>query len=142
MKGMVRFFVLGSLLSFARLLHAQVTIIDTGSTNVPGMNVTLDSAGNGALVERRGGAKQKVALTQEMCNHLLEDLKAAGPLNELPVKHCMKSVSFGKSLFIEYNGVRSPDLSCQQSDPRSAALRTDAAEILNAAAKTVPVKHY
>ena len=121
---------------------AQVTIIDTGSTNVPGLNVTIEKAGPEALVERRGGVKQKVTLTQEMCGHLLQDLKAAGPLNELPARHCMKSVSFGKSLFIEYNGVRSPDLSCPQSDPRSVALRTDAAEILNAAAKTGVPRHY
>ena len=63
----------------------------------------------------------------------MQDLKAAGPLNELPVKHCMKSVSFGKSLFIEYNGVRSPDLSCQQTDTRAAALKKDATDVLNAA---------
>jgi hypothetical protein len=135
-------YVVGFLISCGWLCGAQVTIIDTGSTNVPGMNVKLTNSGTEAMVERRGGAKQKITLTQEMCSHLMEDLKAAGPLNELPVRHCMKSVSFGKSLFIEYNGVRSPDLSCQQSDPRSVALRSDASEILSAAGKTASARHY
>jgi hypothetical protein len=54
----------------------------------------------------------------------------------------MKSVSFGKSIFIEYKGVRTPDLSCQQSDPRAAALKKDAAEILSAAPSSASVKRY
>ncbi len=125
--------VLGFLLSCAWLASAQVTVIDTGSTNVAGMNVTLESSGPQAMVEPRGGSPQKITLTHVMCNRLMQDLKAAGPLKDLPAVHCMKSVSFGTSTFIEFNGDRSPDLSCRQTDPRLLALKKDASDILAAA---------
>ena len=110
----------------------QATIIDTGSTNRPGLSVTLDEHGSQATVERRGGSKQVVKLAKDVCDRFMRDLKAAGPLDELPKTHCMKSVSFGSALYIEYNGVRSADLSCPQHDPRAVALKNDAAEILAA----------
>jgi len=112
---------------------AQVTVIDSGSTNSPGMRMTIEQAGQGATVERKDGSKQRVKLKKDICDRVVQDLEAAGPLDELPVGHCMKSVSFGKSIFIEYKGVRTPDLSCRQSDPRAAALKRDALEILSAA---------
>jgi hypothetical protein len=130
--------LLGLLVACARLGVTQVTVIDTGSTNIPGMNVKLENSGTAAMVERRGGATQKISLKKEVCDRFLEDLKAAGPLNALPARHCMKSVSFGTSLFIEYKGVRSPDLSCQQSDARAVALRKDATEILSMAKTNSP----
>ena len=111
----------------------QVRVIYTGSTNVPGMNVKLENTGPQAMVEPRKGTPQKITLTQEVCDRLMQDLKAAGPLNELPAVHCMKSVSFGTSVFIEYKGVRSPDLSCRQTDGRALALKKDASDILAAA---------
>lgn len=112
---------------------AQVTVIDSGSTNVPGVKVTIDGSGQRAMVERKDGSKQEMKLTKEVCDRILQDVEAAGPLNELPVRHCMKSVSFGKSIFIEYKGVRTPDLSCRQADPHAAALKKDAEEVLSAA---------
>jgi hypothetical protein len=54
----------------------------------------------------------------------------------------MKSVSFGKSIFVEYKGVRTPDLSCRQSDLRAAALKKDAEEILAAAPRSATSKRY
>jgi hypothetical protein len=137
-EGMAKpLFVLG-FLSCAWLGCAQVTVIDTGSTNVPGMNVKLENSSQQAMVEPRGGSAQKITLAKELCNRLMEDLKTAGPLNELPPVHCMKSVSFGTSTFIEYNGARSPDLSCRQTDPRSLALKKDASDILTSAKTQVP----
>ncbi len=126
------------------LSAAQVTIIDSGSTNAPGLNVKLQKSGPQALVEKKDGSQQQITLEKTMCSRLMQDLKAAGPLNQLPVPHCMKSVSFGTSLFIEYNGVRSPDLNCPQTDPRNQALKQDAMALM-AAAKTqtgATVRHY
>ncbi len=119
-----------------------MTIIDSGSTNVPGMRLTIERSGHRAIVEHKDGSKQRVKLSKDVCNRVLQDLEAAGPLNELPTGHCMKSVSFGKSIFIEYKGVRTPDLSCRQSDPRAAALKKDAEEILSAAPRSNTVKRY
>jgi hypothetical protein len=110
------------------------TIIDTGSTNIPGMRVTMDPIGNHATIERRNGSKSRMKMNKEIRNRLMRDLQAAGPLNELPANHCMKSASFGSSLYVEFNGVRSPDLSCPvQADEKAAALKKDATEILRAA---------
>jgi len=132
-ESVLRICAIPLLLSTGALLcGAQISIIDTGSTNIPGMSVTLENSGHHAMVERRDGSKERVKLTKEMCDRLLRDLKAAGALNELPKSHCMKSASFGSSLYVEYNGVRSADLSCPQRDERAAAIKKDASEILNA----------
>ena len=117
-------------------------MIDSGSTNITGMRMTIEQSSGRAIVERKDGSKQNVKLAKEICDRILQDVEAAGPLNELPVRHCMKSVSFGKSIFIEYKGVRTPDLSCQQADPRAAALKKDAVEILSAAPIANAVKRY
>jgi len=129
------------IISGAGSCTAQVTIIDSGSTNIPGVNVKLQKSGPQALVVQRDGSQQNIMLEREICQRLMADLKAAGPLNKLPAAHCMKSVSFGTSVFIEFNGVRSPDLSCRQNDPRAAALKTDASQILSAARAKAPVKN-
>ena len=130
--------VLALLSSCALPVGAQVTVIDSGSTNSPGMRVTIEPPGQSATIERKDGSKQRVKLDKDICDQIVQDLEAAGPLNELPVSHCMKSVSFGKSIFIEYKGVRTPDLSCRQSDPRAAALKKDAQDILSAAPRSNP----
>jgi hypothetical protein len=51
----------------------------------------------------------------------------------IPVVHCMKSASFGSSLFVEFKGDRSPDLSCTGRDSHSGELQKDANQILQAA---------
>jgi hypothetical protein len=63
-------------------------------------------------------------------------VEAAGPLHSLPAGHCVKSASFGISLFVSRGNDRSPDLSCvDQSDPQAVALKKQAEEILQAAQK-------
>ena len=111
----------------------KATIIDTGSTNRPGLRLTIDTEGN-AVLEPRNAEVLRTKLPEELCKQLMRDIEAAAPLNALPTVHCMKSVSFGSSLFIERDGDRSPDLNCpSQRDDRAAALQKDAKEILKAA---------
>jgi hypothetical protein len=53
----------------------------------------------------------------------------------------MKSVSFGSSLYVEFNGLRSPDLSCEgQQDARAEALQKSAREMLRAAEEAARVR--
>ena len=127
--------LLGLFIGSSWLSAAQVTIIDSGSTNAPGMNVKLKKSGPEAMVQKKDGSLQKITVEKTLCSRLMQDLKAAGPLDQLPPAHCMKSVSLGSSLFIEYKGVRSPDLNCPQSDPRMVALKQDATDLM-ASAKT------
>jgi hypothetical protein len=111
----------------------QVTVEDTGSTNRPGLRVTFDRDGH-ATVEPRRGEVQRVTLPARLCKQFIEHVEAAGPMNELPAVHCMKSVSFGSRTFVEFKGQRSPDLSCPAGDDtHSQALQKDANEILQAA---------
>jgi hypothetical protein len=108
----------------------QVSVIDSGSTNRPGVTVTVDEVGN-AAVQPRNGPQQSIKLDPQLCARLLRHVQTAGTLSALPAARCAKSISFGSSLYVEVNGVRSPDISCTpQSDQRAAALQKDANEIL------------
>jgi hypothetical protein len=120
--------------ALTRASESGATIIDTGSTNIPGLRVTIDPGANHATIERRNGTTYRMKLGKAIRDRFLSDLQAAGPLNTLPAKYCMKSASFGSSLYVEFNSVRSPDLSCPaQPDHRAETLKKDAVEILKMA---------
>ncbi len=112
----------------------EATIIDTGSTNRPGLRVTFDREGHATVARRE--EVWHIQLPDHLCNRFMRDVNAAEPLHDLPTRHCMKSASFGSSMFIEFNGARTRDLSCSpQPDARAAALQKDANEILQQARK-------
>ena len=114
----------------------QATIIDTGSTNTPGMTVSMSGKRRALVEHARGGAKSYINLTGSLKSRLLKDLEAVGPVDQLKVAHCMKSASFGSRIFVEYKGLRSPDISCPgQTDAGVEALRTDVDEIMAEARK-------
>jgi hypothetical protein len=111
----------------------QVTVVDTGSTNRPGLRVTVDPSGSATVEQRRGGSRQ-IKLPRAIVQRLLRDVEAAGPLASLPARHCFKSASFGSKLFVEANGASSPDLSCPSpADTHLEALVKSAQEVLEAA---------
>ena len=113
--------------------NAQAVIIDTGSTNRPGVQVTI-SANGSATVEGRGVEPRALQFDSQLCKRFLSSLQSAAPLHALPAAHCVKSVSFGSRLFVEYNGERSPDLGCPvQQDPKVNDLKKQALEILQTA---------
>ncbi len=123
---------------FIGSVSGQVVITDTGSTNRAGMTVTVGSKGH-TVIESRNGAKAKMTLELDLQHHLLEDVNAAAPLNELPVSHCAKSISFGTRTFVTFKGVKSPDISCPgQTDPRVLALQKDVNLIMAQAHEKVP----
>ena len=115
-------------------MQSQAVIIDSGSTNSPGLSITLDASGDNVTLAPRDGPKRTIKMSPEQCAQFMTDLQAAGPLDKLPANHCMKSASFGSRLYLELNGVRSPDLSCPaQADSRTANLKRQASDILKAA---------
>jgi hypothetical protein len=123
---------------FMAKLFGQVVITDSGSTNRPGMTVTLDGKRN-AEIANRAGTKMQMHLQPELQKRFMQDMEAAGPLDQLPARHCAKSVSFGSSMFVTSNGVRSPDISCGgQTDPKVIALQKDAQEIIALARTKMP----
>jgi len=116
----------------------QVVITDSGSTNRPGMTVTIDGKGN-AEIAGRGGNTGKMSVDKDLHTRLIKDLEAAMPLDQMAVRGCAKSVSFGSRMFLTYKGVRSPDMSCAgQTDPAVIALQKDAQEIMALAKSKAP----
>ncbi len=106
------------------------TIENTGSTNTTGYKITVTQTGNSFHAEAAstGGDHNSEAGNKEplrsQVRKLFTDLAAAMPLTSLPVRHGMRSVSFGTSTFITYKGQRSPDLTSGGS-PRANALKAD-----------------
>jgi len=114
---------------------SKITITSTGSTNSDAFEVTLDGSDKATIHPQTEGARQ-VVLKGSALADFARTLDAAGALHALPANHCMKSASFGSSLFVSRGEDRSPDLSCpEQSDPRTAAIKKRAEEILHAAEK-------
>ena len=131
--GALPFFLAG--LGFVMSGNAQtLTIIETASTNRAETRVTVPADAN-SMAKVSGISSGSVRYDAQERKRLWKAVSDAGPLESLPVSHCMKSASFGSSLFVEVDGRRSPDLSCQnQEDARTAALRTEAHRVLQAAA--------
>lgn len=131
--------VLSVLIPFAMLAAAgqppqqQATIENSGSTNAPGVKLIIKPSGE-AEVQSRNAEARKTTVDEQLSRRLFDDLNSIGPLSALPRTHCIKSVSFGTSLYIEYNGERSPDLSCPAAaDSKLGMLQKDAHELMNAA---------
>lgn len=112
------------------------TIENTGSTNTTGYQFTVSSDGStGAISEAAATGATVVHYyktgTVKDATKLFRDLNAAMPLNGLPMRHGMRSASFGTQTYITYKGQKSPDLTFA-SDPRTAALKADIDSITKA----------
>jgi len=113
----------------------KITITRSRSTNALGLEVTLDGADD-VTVRPQSQTARQLKLKGSALADFTKTVEAAGPLHELPANHCMRSASFGSSLFVSRGNDRSPDLSCpEQSDPRTAALKQRAEDVLQAAQK-------
>lgn len=109
------------------------TIVNSGSTNTFGYTIAVSLTGNSyhvTSVSSNGSIRNS-----ETGNHqylraevqrFFSDLDAAMPLTSLPVRHGMRSASFGTQTTIIYKGQKSPDLTFA-SDPRTTALKADIA---------------
>lgn len=120
----------------------SAVIVNSGSTNTAGFRIAVDRSGNAeyTTVSRRpipppatqpdtGPARRPVP--HELVQRLYTDLEAAKPLASLPHPRCMKSVSFGTRLTIQWGDTETPDLSCGDgSNPKLRALIRDANEIV------------
>lgn len=103
-------------------------IENSGSTNFTGYRVVVMPDGAATVVlGSRAPATGHVSAAQ--AGKFFADLKAAGPLDSLELEHCAKSVSFGTSTFVTWNGKRSADISCG-GGPSATALLSDAQAIV------------
>ena len=126
----------------ARSAPVQTAVIEnTGSTNTTGYRVTVSSDGSASMVmdsprivsqsEQATAVVQYKHRTVKAATKLFQDLKDAMPLTSLPVRHGMRSASFGTATYITYKGQKSPDLTFA-SDPRIVALKADIDQITKA----------
>ncbi|MBC5805308.1 MAG: hypothetical protein DLM53_02570 [Candidatus Eremiobacter antarcticus] len=110
-------------------------ILNTGSTNTAGYRIVVRPTGESEYAMRSGSlsgrGRQIGAVSQAQAQRFFRDLAAAAPLQNLRSVPCMKSASFGSSLFVWWNHERSPDLSCARGTA-ALALAGDAAEIATA----------
>jgi hypothetical protein len=101
-------------------------ILNTGSTNAAGYRIVVQLSGS---VEYVAASRRDTAtIDDRLAAKFFSDLKAAGPLQDLQTTPCMKSVSFGTSLFVWWEHGRSPDLSCSSGE-QARAVAADASQI-------------
>ena len=126
----------------------QTAVIgNSGSTNTFGYTVTVSLTGNSyhvASVSNNGSIRNSETGNHENLRlevkRFFSDLDAAMPLSSLPVRHGMRSASFGTRTTITYKGQQSPDLTFA-SDPRTTALKADIAAMTSIVHATDIPKH-
>ena len=131
-----------------RLSPADALIQNTGSTNTRGYIIYVASSGRVRYVvlpssvwaDPPGLTLTPGQVPKDQAKRLFQDIAAAMPLNSLPVRHGLRSASFGTQTTITYQGLHSagyqhsPDLTFA-TDPRTAALKAD----IDAITKTLHV---
>jgi hypothetical protein len=104
-------------------------ILNTGSTNTSGYRIVVQRNGNAEYIT--DVTRAKALVPAPIVSKFFSDLHAAAPLQTLQRAACMKSISFGTSLFVWWDHSRSPDLSCP-ADERARALEVDAQAVSSA----------
>jgi hypothetical protein len=106
---------------------AVAIITRSASTNGLGYRVSLTRDGRADVAQ--GNSLVTRYVPAELANRFFADLAAAMPLSDLSSEQpCVKSASFGSSIYIAYGGERTPDLSCADG-ARTLVLRDDIAAI-------------
>ena len=122
-------------------------IVNTGSTNTFGYTITVSlmptrfhviSVSNNGRDNNSGSGTLKQM--EARVPRLFADLDAAMPLTSLPVRHGMRSASFGTQTFIIYKGQKSPDLNFAAA-PRALALKMDINDFVKAYGARNTPKH-
>ena len=86
-------------------------IVNSGSTNTRGYQILVSPEGKATVVVD-GAPQRSATLDAATRKAFFSALKAAEPLDKLASEPCMKSASFGSTTTVEYDGKRSPDVSC------------------------------
>lgn len=111
-------------------LQEPAFIIDSGSTNTCPFTISVLPLGKVTytICNSKGAGEIKVKTAMKFFN----DILAAKPLSKLPAYDlCGKSVSFGTSTEVKYQGQKSPDISCQRYYYKERNLESDVYSIEN-----------
>ncbi|CAF1177079.1 unnamed protein product [Rotaria sp. Silwood1] len=111
-----------------------VRITNSGSTNTAGYVIELQRDGlvKWTVAPRfrpiltttpsTSTAQNSIQLSATRTNNIFQAVEQALPFNQYPPIFCIKSVSFGTTLHVAYNGQQTPDLSCPLKDQRLVVL--------------------
>jgi hypothetical protein len=94
--------------------HGAAVILNTGSTNTLGYRVVLQRSGAAEFIN--GPKRATATVPASLTSQFFKDVQAAMPLLSHTATTCMKSASFGSSLFVWWKGSRSGDLTCPAGD--------------------------
>jgi hypothetical protein len=89
-------------------------ILNTGSTNTVGYRIVLQRSGAAEYIN--GPKRATASVPASLTARFFTDVQAAMPLLSHTATACMKSASFGTSLFVWWKGSRSGDLMCPAGD--------------------------
>lgn len=124
-----------------------VRIVNSGSSNFGGYTIELQQNG---IVKWTVGYRfrpissttpstsvtstpqMSIRLPSGLVANVFQKVRQALPLNQFPANFCIKSVSFGTSLHLSYNGQQSPDLNCPLKDSRLISLNKVVREVVSA----------
>ncbi|CAF2645195.1 unnamed protein product [Rotaria sp. Silwood2] len=114
--------------------HNIVRITDSGSTNTAGYVIELRRDGlvkwtvaprihpTLSTTPSTTTAQNSIQLSLFATNSIFQAVEEAFPFNQYAPIFCIKSVSFGTTLHVTYNGQETPDLNCPQHDQRLIVL--------------------
>src|SRR5450755_480853 len=105
-------------------------ILNTGSTNTLGYRIVVQQSGAAEIVN--GPRRAVGSVPASLAAQFYKDLEAAMPLSAHGASTCMKSASFGSSMFVWWHGSRSNDLSCGAA----SSVATDSSKIAQALGAT------
>src|SRR5437879_3615229 len=99
-------------------------ITNSGSTNAPGSTLTIMKDGSGSLTYQKGAQEERFSrfvnktfprgtFESNQLENMLIQIKDVGTI---PNRDCLKSVSFGSTTTITYQGKTSGDLSCLSNE--------------------------
>ncbi|MDQ2908821.1 MAG: hypothetical protein M3R44_05645 [Candidatus Eremiobacteraeota bacterium] len=107
----------------APAIPADAAVIrNSGSTNTAGYTIVLSPDGHAVIGQY--GRYTSTSLARPQTRWLFAKLREAGTIGALPAGHCMRSVSFGSSTTISYQGATTPDLGCAVSPLERELART------------------
>lgn len=107
-------------------------IRNTGSTNFTGYTIKVDSTGQATAVHSMHAGRAidqpvSATLSKDLVDQFFRDLHTAR-MSKSVSQPCVKSVSFGTTTVVQYQGWTSPDLDCP-GDGTVIALGSDAKKI-------------
>src|SRR5881275_656147 len=108
-----------------RVTHGVLAVItNSGSTNMPGSTLTINHDGSGSLTYQKRAHEQRFQRYVDRAfapgtfesSQLANMLAQIQDVSTIPHRNCVKSVSFGSTTTITYQGKTSGDLSCLSNE--------------------------